>query len=174
MSEETTEPWVNWLALTTLIFAAAATLASYKGGGYDSTAMMEQNMASDQWAFYQAKSIKQYTYEQQCETLKLQALQAPEPVQAKYQETIDRYSKEVERYNSEKADIEKQARQHEQSKAISQRYGSMFGLSVVYLQVSIMLAAVAALIKKPHLWIVGFIPGLVGLVYFANGFFLFF
>ena len=174
MSEEKTEPWLNWMALTTLMFAAAATLASYEGGGYDGTAMMEQNLASDQWAFYQAKSIKQYTYEQQCEALKLQALQAPEPVQAKYKETIDRYSKEVERYNTEKADIEKLARQHEQTKAISQRYASNFGLAVVYLQVSIMLAAVAALIKKPHLWIVGFIPGLVGLVYFVNGFFLFF
>ena len=174
MSEEKTEPWLNWLALTTLVLAAASTLASYKGGGYDGTAMMEQNMASDQWAYYQAKSIKQYTYEQQCEALKLQALQATEAVQAKYKETIDRYSKEVDRYNTEKADIEKLARQHEQTKAISQRYSSNFGLAVVYLQVSIMLAAVAALIKKPILWIVGFVPGLIGLAYFANGFFLFF
>jgi len=174
MSEEKTESWLNWLALTTLIFTAAATLASYKGGGYDGTAMMEQNLASDQWAFYQAKSIKQYTYELQGEALKLQALQAPEPVQAKYKETIDRYSKEVERYDTEKADIEKTARQHEQTKATSQRYASIFGLAVLYLQVSIMLAAVAALIKKPQLWIVGFIPGLIGLVYFLNGFFLFF
>ena len=62
MADEPREKWLNWLALTTLIFSAAATLASFKGGGYSGTAMMEQNMASDKWAYYQAKSIKLTAY----------------------------------------------------------------------------------------------------------------
>ena len=174
MAEEKKEKWLNWLALTTLIFSGAATLASFKGGGYGSTAMMSQNLASDQWAFYQAKSIKQHTYEMQREALELQALSAPEPAQEKFKETVDRYGKQVDRYKAEKADIEKMAREHEKTKAASQRYAGIFGVAVLYLQVSIMLAALSALLKKPLLWIAGFVPGLAGLVYFANRFLLWF
>jgi hypothetical protein len=174
MSEEKKERWLNWLALTTVIFSGAATLASFKGSGYGSNAMMAQNLASDQWAFYQAKSIKQNTYEMQREALSLEVLHAPEPVQAKYRETIERYGKEAERYNTEKADIERKARAHEKTKADSQRYAENFGIAVLYLQVSIILSALSALLKKPYLWGFGIFPGLVGLLYFVNGFFLFF
>ena len=65
MADEKKEKWLNWLALTTLIFSAAATLGSSKAGGYSSKSMGEQIKASDQWAFYQAKSIKQHTFELQ-------------------------------------------------------------------------------------------------------------
>jgi hypothetical protein len=174
MADQPKEKWLNWLALTTLIFSGAATLSSFKGGGYGSKAMMSQNLASDQWAFYQAKSIKQHSYELQADTLSLQAAQAPEALQAKYQETLARYAKEVERYKTEKKEIEDKARQHEKVKAECQRFAGIFGVAVLYLQVGIMLAALGALLKKKLLWIFGLIPGLAGLVYFANGFWLFF
>lgn len=174
MADEQQPKWLNWLALTTLIFSAAATLASFKGGGYGAAAMMAQNMASDQWAFYQAKSIKQHTYDLQRELLGAQMLQASEPVQAEYKKLVDCYSKEVDRYKTEKADIDKKAREHEETKTLSQRYAKIFGIAVLYLQVTIMLSALSALLKKPFLWIVSFIPGVGGLVYFANGFLLFF
>lgn len=174
MADDKKEKWLNWLALTTLIFSAAATLSSYKGGGYSGKAMMAQNMASDQWAFYQAKSIKQHSYELDRDLLNLQVLHAPEAVQPKYHEAIERYSKEIERYKTEKKEIETKARDHEKIKAESQRYGGVFGLAVLYLQVGIMLAALGALLKKKLLWIIGLAPGVYGLVYFLNGFFLFF
>jgi hypothetical protein len=101
-------------------------------------------------------------------------LQASEPVQAEYKKLVDCYSKEVDRYKTEKADIDKKAREHEETKTLSQRYAKIFGIAVLYLQVTIMLSALSALLKKPFLWIVSFIPGVGGLVYFANGFLLFF
>ena len=174
MAEENKEKWLNWLALSTLIFSAAATLGSFKGGGYSGLAMMSQNLASDQWAFYQAKSIKQHTYDLERDLLRLQIQHAPEAVQPKYQETIDRYTKEIERYTTEKKEIEAKARGHEKTKTEAQRYGGIFGKAVLYLQVAIMLAALGALLKKKPLWIIGLVPGVVGLVYFANGFWLFF
>jgi len=65
MAEEKKEPWLNYLALTTVILAVCATLATFKGGGYSTRSVMSQTRASDQWAFYQAKSIKGYIYEMQ-------------------------------------------------------------------------------------------------------------
>jgi hypothetical protein len=174
MAEEKKEKWLNWLALTTLIFSGAATISSFKGGGYSSKAMMSQNLASDQWAFYQAKSIKQHSYDLERDLLRLQVQHAPEDVRPQYQDTIDRYTKEITRYGTEKKEIEDKAHGYEKTKVEAQRYGGIFGLAVLYLQVGIMLAALGALLKKKLLWIFGLVPGIAGLVYFVNGFWLFF
>src|SRR5512135_2922177 len=71
MADEKKEPWLNYLALTTVIFAVCATLSTLKGGGYGSRAVMSQSQASDQWAFFQSKSIKGYVYDLQKEKFEM-------------------------------------------------------------------------------------------------------
>ena len=63
MAEEKKEPWLNYLALTTVILAVCATLATFKGGSFSTRSVMSQTEAANQWAYYQAKSIKTYLYE---------------------------------------------------------------------------------------------------------------
>ncbi len=72
MAEEKKEPWLNYLALTTVILAVCATLSTFKGGGFSTRSVLSQTQASDQWAYYQAKSIKGYLYELQKEKLELE------------------------------------------------------------------------------------------------------
>jgi hypothetical protein len=45
---------------------------------------------------------------------------------------------------------------------------------VIFLQIAILLCSISALMKKKPLWILGSVTGLVGSLYFVNGFFLFF
>jgi len=61
--EDKKEPWLNYLALTTVVLAVCATLATFKGGGYSTRSVISQAQASDQWAFYQAKAMKGYQWE---------------------------------------------------------------------------------------------------------------
>jgi hypothetical protein len=49
----------------------------------------------------------------------------------------------------------------------------IFGIAVIFLQIAILLSSIAALMKKKSVWVVGLIAGACGLIYFANGFFLF-
>ena len=69
MAEEKKEQWLNYLALTTVIFAVCATLATFKGGGFSTKSIMSQSQASDEWALYQSKSIKSYLYQMQADKL---------------------------------------------------------------------------------------------------------
>ena len=172
MADDKKEKWLNWLALTTLIFSAAATLGSSKAGGYSNKAMSEQILASDQWAFYQAKSIKQHTFELQREALTLAMLPAAEPVQAKYKETIERIAKDVSRYDAEKKEIKSSASDHEKNRDVSAKYTALFGRAVLYLQVTIIISALGALMKKRPLWLISFVPGITGMVYFIRAFWL--
>ncbi len=174
MAEEKKEPWLNFLALTTIIFAVCATLSTLKGGGYGSKAMMSQSQASDQWAFYQAKSIKGYVYDLQKEQFEmdLKALKgtASRSLIEDYQNKIDGYSDKIKKYENEKAEIMKTAQSREAVRDEAQKHAGSFGLAAMFLQIAILLSSIAALMKKKFFWYFGLLSGIFGLVYFINGF----
>lgn len=170
---EKKEKWMNWLAITTILFSAAATLATFRGGGLSTRAVLAQSKASDNWAYYQAKSIKQHTYDLQRDVAGLLALNASAENKAVFQTKLKRYEDEVARYKKEKAEIEAEAKKFEAEKSRCQKIGAPFGIAIPYLQVAIMLSALGALMKKRFLWIVGCGFGLIGLGYFAYAYYLF-
>lgn len=178
MADEKKEPWLNWLALTTVILAVCATLSTSKGGGYSTKSIMSQSKASDQFAYYQAKSIKAYQYEMAKEKLELElkllGAKAPREAAAEYEKKISEYGKKIDKYEAEKADIMKEARAFEADRDDAASHGKPFGLAVIYLQIAILLSSIAALLKRQPLWWAGLAVGAVGIVYFVNGFYLFF
>jgi 1,4-dihydroxy-2-naphthoate octaprenyltransferase len=90
-----------------------------------------------------------------------------------YEKKIEFYSKNIKRYDEEKAQIQKDARKFEALHDDAQRHALTFGIAVIFLQIAILLSSIAALMKKKPVWILGLIVGVVGIVYFANGFWLF-
>jgi hypothetical protein len=177
MADEKKEPWLNYLALTTVLFAVCATLSTLKGGGFGSRAIMSQSQASDQWSYYQAKSIKGYIYDLQKEKLDLELKSlkptASRSVVGEYQKKIDFYADKVKTYNTEKDDIKKKAGELEARRDDAQKHSGAFGLAAMFLQIAILLSSIAALMKQKYFWFLGIAGGCIGLVYFFNGFFLF-
>src|ERR1700682_3032230 len=57
-AEHSGEQWISWVALSTAILAVLAAIAGLLSGKHANEAMMSQIEASDQWSYYQAKSIK--------------------------------------------------------------------------------------------------------------------
>jgi hypothetical protein len=178
MAEEKKEVWLNYLALTTVILAVCATLSTFKGGGYSTRSVMSQTQASDQWAYFQSKSIKSYIYEMQRDKLVLElkamAGKNSKGIAAEYEKSISEYSKKIEKYDKEKTEIQNEAKRFEQVRNDAQKHSQIFGIAVIYLQIAILLSSIAALMKKKMLWILGVAIGFVGIFYFADGFFLFF
>ena len=174
MADDKKEPWLNLLALTTVILAVCATLATFKGGGYSTKTVLNQAMASDQWAYYQAKGIKGNLYEVEALRLKRERELAPKAAVPLLEKSLADVEKKVAKYDGEKADIFKKATAFEEAKTEAQKHGAPFGIAVIYLQIGILLSSIAALLKQKPVYWAGLVVGLVGLVYFANGFFLFF
>lgn len=177
MAEDKKEPWLNYLALSTVILAVCATLSTFKGGGFSTRAVMSQSQASDQWAYYQAKSIKSYMYQMQMEKLELEqpalAKTAAASVAETYQAKIADYKKKIEKYEKEKAEIQQEAKSLEAIRDDAQRHSKTFGMAVIFLQIAILLSSIAGLLKKKPVWYVGLAAGAGGLVFFADGFLLF-
>ena len=173
MSDDKKEPWLNLLALTTVILAVCATLATFKGGGHSTRAVLSQSQASDQWAYYQAKGIKGNLYEVEAMRLRRELELAPKTALPTLQKSLADVEKKVAKYDGEKAEIQKEARRFEDVKTEAQRHGAAFGLAVIFLQIGILLSSIAALLKQKPVHYLGLLVGVVGIVYFINGFYLF-
>ncbi|MGE5299444.1 MAG: DUF4337 domain-containing protein [Acidobacteriota bacterium] len=166
------------LALTTVILAVCATLSTFKGGNFSTRSVMSQSQAANQWAYYQAKSVNGYLYEAQKEKLELE-LKAMGPGASRsaaeeYEKKITSYSGKIKKYEDEKAAIKSSAESLEKIRDDAQRHTGIFGMAVIFLQLAILLSSIAALMKKKPLWLLGCLVGVCGIVYFANGFILFF
>jgi hypothetical protein len=56
---------------------------------------------------------------------------------------------------------------------MAQKHSQAFGMAVIFLQIAILLSSIAALLKKKIVWTLGLVTGVLGIMYFVNGFFLF-
>jgi hypothetical protein len=170
--EEKKEKWINYLALTTVLLAVAATLSSFKLEHFSVDSVLKQAQASDMWAFYQSKSLKGYLYELQQEKieLELKAIEKNTPdLVGDYKQKIASYTDQVKKYHKEKADIMKDAKHLEHERDEAQEKREVYGMAIIFLQMGILLCSIAALMRKKYIWIVGSIVGAAGIVYFVNG-----
>ncbi len=174
MADDKKEPWLNYLALTTVILAVCATLSTARGGSYSTRSVLTQAQATNQWSYYQAKSLKSYLYEIQKEEIETEiaanADHWPEPTLRLYRSRADEYGATIARYAAEKDTIQAEARRLETVRDDAQRHARIFSEAIIYLQIGILLSSVSALMKKKPLWILGSLSGVVGLYHFAMGF----
>jgi hypothetical protein len=179
MTENNKERWLTYMAITTVLVAVTATLSTFKGGGYSTKSLLNQTKASDQWAYFQSKSIKGYIFDMRRENLELQLESVSrqkdnEQLVKKYQELISDYKQKIKKYEEEKEEITKTATSFESLRDESKKHSDKFGIAVIFLQISILLSSIATLSRKKFVWICGLILGIIGFLFFINGFFLFF
>ena len=155
-----------FIAITTLLLAACATLASFKAGGYGNRMVLAQNQASDQWAYYQAKSIKETAYQTQRDTMELAKISAPASAEA-YQAKIVAYDQEVTRYKKEKNEIMADAKKLEAARDQYQKHGARFGEALILLQIGILLSSLASISKNHVYWYGGALAGAGGVAAFV-------
>jgi len=148
------EKWISWVALSTAILAVLAAIASLLSGKHANEAMMSQIEASDQWSYYQAKSIKASVLD-----AKMSLAPAADP---KDQE-------KAARYEEEQSEIKKEA-EHKQAEAKSNFHQhEVYARGVTMFQIAIAVAAISALTKKRRFWIVSLLFGAVGCVFLVLG-----
>lgn len=177
MAEEKNEKWLGYVAVTTIVLAVCATLSTFKGGQYSTRAVLSQSKATNQWAYYQAKDLKQYLHELQKDGLELAALNAGKGGEEYARAVRDRqaaYAAKIAKYETQKEEIKKQAEAYDAAITSAQAHSGAFGMAIIFLQIAILLSSVSALMKIKSVWLGGLAVGAVGLVFFANGFFLFF
>ena len=150
--------WTKFVSLSMIFIAVLAAVATQKSGGFSSGVMKKLNeatfnqaAASDEWSLYEAKSIKQSLVENQIDLLK--------DVSVKDAKSIAALEAKAKRYNSEKADIMKEAQgleaKRDEARKAAERLsflGSQIALSSTIFQVAVALGGVCLIMKKKGIW----------------------
>jgi hypothetical protein len=173
-----------------LIACLAAILAiGGLGGGNATDDMVGNNIkASDSWAFYQAKNVRQTMYELAAEELEssLAAGTLPSAARPSAETRLEDYRATVARYDSEpdpqapgdvfkgegKKELMARAQAFEAAFEEASRRDNAFDLAEVFLQLALVLGSVAIL--AVNRWILGLslALGAIGSLLTLNGFFL--
>lgn len=173
-SEEAGKPvsssWTIWLSLSTAIIAVLAAIGSLEAGSNANDAILRkddailhQAKAADAWSHYQAAGIKAVIYETQAST-------SAQP------DLAHRLRDEADRERASQSSIKGEARAEDalvdgmdEKAAHKLHVHHQFAKSVTVFQVSIALAAIAALTRRKPMWWVSLAVGVAGLGFFAVG-----
>lgn len=154
------------IALTALILAICATFASLYAGANASKGILAQSQASDSWAYYQAKSIKQTVYESELAMLEIDPPANTDP--AKLAELKKNYSDTITRYDAEQEEIKASAQAKEADRDHFLALNKGFAGALTYLQIAILLVSLATLIKLIYFWYIGIAVGAFGIFNFVT------
>lgn len=168
--ENARDQLINVAAVMVAVIATFLALCGVKADNMDYGILQEKSEAVDQWSLYQAKSMKQYLYKLQRDSLEamlLTALGAPPSSIAVLHKKIGKYGEEIDRYESEKAEIMAKAKEHEANAERMNRMANLLDLTEVFLSLAISLLAIAILTKR--WWMLGgaVVPSVIGIVFGA-------
>lgn len=151
-SEHAKEPFDKRVAATMAILAAVLAVVSVLGHIMTTEELLAQQKASDQWSYYQAKSIRRYQSEV-ARDLFAGMHQAEQSAQ--YQKNADSYKKDDD-------DIQREAQGLAQESELHGRRALRLHFGEVFLEFSIVFGSLAILTRKPSLWLVSIAGGVVG------------
>ncbi len=163
------------VALLTAVYAVVLAIAGLGGKYAMKEMLLAQQQGSDQWAYYQAKVIREHL--NRANKILLQAqLAEPSPLKGGEREKIDtvarRFEEEEKRMASDKKDIEKEARKLEHERDLYRTKVPYFDYAEVLLQIAIVCSSVAILAtSRPMLFISLALAG-IGAAMTINGFLL--
>jgi hypothetical protein len=182
---EAAESFRNRAALLIAIMAAVLAIGGL-GGGNATDDMIGSNIkASNFWAFYQAKNVRQNMYKIEVERLETQlaANTIPAAERAAAEKRLGQYRATIARYDSEpdaddpskgegKKELMAQAKQWEAAFEEASRRDNSFDLAEVALQLALVLGSVAILAINRWILILSATLGAAGALLTLNGFLL--
>lgn len=161
------------IALMTAILATIGALVSYQSGSAQNEAMflknesiLKQSEASDQWAFFQAKSIKSHLDEATA------SLATDPAVRAKFLAAKEKTDHERAEIQIEAKKLQAESHKLSKESEAKLRPHERLALALTFLQIAIALAAITVLTRKKWLLWGSVSSALVGIVAAGSAFLL--
>jgi Domain of unknown function (DUF4337) len=168
-------------AIVIAFFAMCLAITSLGGSNAAKEAFNNNILAANYFSFFQAKNIRQTSYQLAADELELASLSnpaLPEDARKAIRAKVDSYRKTVARYESEpdtregKKELLERARSYEQARDHALKQDPYFDYGEALLQIAIVLVSVAIVANLVWLAYLGGAVGLVGLLLSVNGFLL--
>ncbi len=164
-AERAKEPFERMVAVSMAIIASALAIVSVLGHIFGNEELLAQQKASDQWAFYQAKAIRRYDSEIARDIVKM--LNNPSAVKvvadgASEPAPVEKYAKNLDRYEKEGQDIQIEARKLEAESKLRGEQALRMHIGEVFLEIGIVFASLAILTKRRAVFSAAIVSACVG------------
>ncbi len=166
------ESWTRFIAVATALLAVVAAIGSLRAGLLVNEALLSKNdeislrtQATDQWNYYQSKSIKGVVY-----ATTAQLLPPGSPQIKKSQAEAARYAQEQGAIQAKAKGMEDKAGKKGKESDEDMEHHHIFALSVSLCQIAIALSAIAALTRSRRVWFFSLAAGLAGIAALVGGF----
>jgi len=154
------DPFLAPVSVTMAALAVIAAAVSVLGHNAHTQAILLQTKATDQWAYYQAKSIRLHTYQAFLDFSKFVSLRDADAA-ARYAE---KYQKEVERYAQEEKAIQEEAQKDQDTAEENHRRGNRFDLSEILAEIALVITSLTFLTRQRIYWLAGITVGIAGIL----------
>jgi hypothetical protein len=150
--------WIARVAVSSAILAVLAAITALLASHHSDEAILEQMKATDQWSYYQAKSIKLAVLQNDLDQRKDDGKPVPE----------DR-AKKVGEYQNDMKEIQDKGHDLEESSESHMQHHVWLARGVTAFQIAIAMGAISVLAKRQRLWLVSIALGLLGSAGLAVG-----
>ena len=173
LEEARDKAFTRRVALATAVYAVSLAIASLGGSNAMKEMLLSQQEASNQWAFYQSKVIREHLNRGNKLMLETQ-LAEPSPLKGaereKFETLVRKFADEEKRMNADKKEIEPKAKAAEALRDRNQKKDPYFDYAEVLLQIAIVTASISILsTSRPMFWF-SLVLAISGTLLSANGF----
>ena len=166
------------VALTTAIYAVVLAITSLGGNNAMKEMLLAAQQSSDQWAFYQAKVIREHLYRSQKMRLEIDLIERSERMKPEVKEKLEALLKKLRdeeaRYGAEKKEIEREAKKLEHERDVNRNKDPYFDYAEVLLQIAIVMASVSILSASRAVFVFSLVSAFLGAIFCLNGFLMVF
>lgn len=159
------DPSLAPVSLTMAVLAVLVAVVSLLGHRAHTEEVVLQARSSDQWAYYQAKNIRQH----EDELFSGMAAVVNGKDAGAVDKFREKYSQEAERYKQDKEKIQDAARELEHEVATERRRADRYDLAEVFLEIGLVITSITLLSGKRIFWHLGIVMGVVGIAVAITG-----
>jgi hypothetical protein len=156
------------VTVTMAILAVMVAAVALLGHRAHTEELLNQTRATDRWAEYQAKNIRQHSYEQFLDLLAISDFKDAEHVE----KTRQKYQQDAKRYQEDKEALQEKANDLEKEVEHARHTANRFDLGEVCLEAALVITSMTLLTRKRLYWMMGLVLSALGLVVAVTGFFV--
>jgi hypothetical protein len=153
------------VSLTMAVLAVFVAVVSLLGHRAHTEEVVLQAKSSDQWAYYQAKNIREHE-DQLFSDLAAVVASNDAGAMNKFREKAEQ---EAERYKHDKEGIQDEARKLEQEVAKERNRADLFDLAEVFLEIGLVVTSITLLSGRRIFWHLGIVLSVVGVAVAVMG-----
>ncbi len=153
------------VSLTMAVLAVLVAAVSLLGHRTSTEELVLQNRVTDQWAYFQAKSIRRNADQMVVDLTSVLTAKDAEQV-AKVRE---KYQADAERYRDQQDELEAEGKKLEAEAEKEHKRANRYDLAEVFLEVALVVTSITLLSGRQAFWYAGMVTGVVGVFIAATG-----